>query len=462
MLESLRLRLPGWRQSLTWRVVVNAGWASTATPINITLGIIQTGLMARMLGPEGLGVIALFGAVCGLFGKVLKLTSAETAMVYVSKALAEGDNSEASHIIRYCYSLDFLTSFVAFSAVGVTSLFLPRLLNLPPGLEWLQILFGLSLVFQSTYWTSHALLRVANRFSWTFYASVAHSAIKTTLVALLFLGEARLTPVVFLLVGLSLLDGTILYVLARIAIRQSGIDGAQDMKAWWRVSNEVWRFQWLGYSREIVKSMNRYMDTLAIGFIGNPIQVGFYRAGKQITDQIQIPAQGFLASLFPEYSRLYFSGNMRQLRRLTGRFAATFLSIGLLASLVLWFGAEWIIRVILGEAFLPATDVVRILMVSGVILLIMSPVYSLPAAVGRAGPALTSVMAAMGVQVIVILWLVPRLGVLGAAWANVAYVVTWSVVLLPSIVQVLRGPGPEAGHGNSEVKQKVVEPANVS
>jgi|GEM_PF-3568769 len=444
MLESLRVRLPAWRQSLTWRVVANAGWASAATPVNVLLGIIQTGLLARTIGPEGIGALALFGAVCALSGSVLKFTSAESAMVYVTKALAEGDEVRASHLIRYFYLLDFLTSLVAFAAVALSALFLPRLLNLPPGMEWLQALFGLTLVFQSTYWTSHALLRVGGHFSWTFYESAAHSVIKTALITVFFIRRAGLVEVVCLLVALSLIDGLTLYILAAMAFRHQRGCQTKEVRAWWRVPSEVWRFQILGYGRQVVKSMNRYVDTLMIGYIANPLQVGFYRSGKQIADQIQLPAQGFVASLFPEYSRLYYSGNVRQLRRLVGRFVVLFLGVGFLAALAAWFGAEWIIRIVLGEEFLPAQDVVRVLMVSGVVLLVMTPVYSLPAAVGRAGPALRAVVAAIVVQAIFIFWLVPRQGALGAALANVAYVVTWALVLLPSILEILHSPSAEA------------------
>jgi len=121
-----------------------------------------------------------------------------------------------------------------------------------------------------------------------------------------------------------------------------------------------------------------------------------------------------------------------------GRVIALFVAFALLVSIVLWFGAEWIIRIILGEQFLPAKNVIRILMISAVVLFVMSPIYSLPAAVGRAGPALRSVMVATGVQMVLLLWLVPRYGALGAAWANAAYTAIWAVVLLPSIITVLR------------------------
>ena len=427
--------------TLTWKVLVNTGWASAATPVTIGLGILQIGMMARILGPEGIGVITLFGAVCTLFDSLLKFTSSETVMVYASKGKAIDSNVPTGHIIRYCYFLDFLTSFVAFSAVVISSLFLPHLFNLPPGVEWLLALFGLTIVFQSAYWTSHGLLRIANRFSWTFYHSVAHSILKTSMVAVLFLCNAGLVEVVYLLVGLSLLNGTSLYVMANLALKKEGIELVGNGLPWWQVPREVWRFQILGHMRQIVKSMSRYIDTITIGYISNPVQVGFYRVSKQTSEQIRTPAQGFLVSLFPEYCRLYFSGDMSQFRRLVKNFTILLLGLAFMGGLILWFGAELIIRVVFGEEFLHAKDVVRILIISSCLMLTMYPLYSLPAAVGKAGPALKAVIGAIIVQVIMIYLLVPKQGALGAAWANVAYVVTWALLLLPSIVHVLSNTG---------------------
>lgn len=438
-----RLSYSRVEDTLTWRVLSNAGWASAAAPITVGLGIVQIGMLARMLGPGGIGTLALFVATSGLFSSVFTLTSAETTVVYVTKALEEKDRLKADHLIRYCYFVDFSSSLVAFGCVVLSALVVPKLLNLDAGQGKLLVLYGLTLVFQSTYWVSHSLLRVADRFSWIFYQSVTHSVIKTVAVAWLFVSGATLAEVVFALVGLTLLDGVGLYIFANMAMRRKGLRMTRQSTPLWRVPREVWGFQLLGHGRQLAKSMSRYLDLLMIGYIASPVQVGFYRAGKQISDQIKLPGQGFVNSLFPEYSRLYFSGDMDRLRRLVRRFVALTLVLGLLAGLALWFGAELIIRIILGDGFLPAKQVIRILMVSAVVLLVMSPVYSLPAAVGRAAPALRSAIAATCVQVILILWLVPTQGALGAAWSWVAYAVTWSVVLLPSIVKVLRSPGVE-------------------
>jgi O-antigen/teichoic acid export membrane protein len=150
-------------------------------------------------------------------------------------------------------------------------------------------------------------------------------------------------------------------------------------------------------------------------------------------------------SLFPEYSRLYFSGDREKLKRLVVKFSGLFLGLSTVVCIVLWFNSDLIIKIIFGERFLPASDVLRIMILSIFIIYVMIPVYFLPAAVGNAGPALKSATAATCVQMIFMFYLVPRYGALGAAWANVVYNIVWFAILLPSILAVLR-------HSTDELK----------
>jgi O-antigen/teichoic acid export membrane protein len=424
--------------SLTGRVLMNAGWASASTPISIGLGILQTGMMARMLGPDGLGAVALFGAVCGLFGSFFKLQSAETIMVYVTKMLAEKDYPSVGRFIQYVYCTDLLTALLSFCLVVISSFFWADFLKLTQGSNMLQIFFSLTLIFQAPYWTSHALLRICNHFSWTFYQAISHSVLKTILVALLFFFKAELTHVIYLLIGLSLFDGLSLYLLAAVGLKKAGVPSfGLSIAAIKGIPLDILHFQLLGHGRQIVKSLNRYVDTVVIGHFGNPMEVGLYRSAKQIADQMQLPAQGFLTSLFPEYSRLFFSGENAKLRRLVYRFGVLFLFIGLLGSIGMWFGAEWITLIVLGKSFLPAIPSIRILLISEVLLLAMSPIYSLPAAAGNAGPALGAAIAGVVLQIGMIAWLVPQQGALGAAWANVSYYAAWTLIMIPSSYKVL-------------------------
>ncbi len=442
MPETFRLRWAGLHQSLTWRVLTNAGWASAATPITIGLGIIQTAMLARMLGPEGIGAIALFGAVSALFGSVFKLTSAEAAMVYVTKALAEGDKDQSGRVVRYCYLVDLLTSLLASGAVVVSAMFLPHLLKLAPGQEWLQGLFGLTLVFQATYWTSHALLRVANRFSWTFYQTLGRSMLEVVVVGMLFIHKAGLVEVVFVLVGIALFDGVTLFLMAYAALRSMGVGVISSPGPWWGMSGEVRRFQILGYGRGVTKTLYNYLDVLMIGYLSNPVAVGLFRSAKQLTDPLGIPVQALVSSISPEYSRLWFAGDKSHLRRIVFRFSVVMLVVlGVLAIGVILF-ADPIVRIVLGTAFLPAKGVLLILILATLLGLAMTPLNSLQTATGSAGPSTAAGIATVVVQAALMITLVPKLGIVGAAWAKVGGLLASLTIMLPTGLMRLQSQPP--------------------
>lgn len=452
MIETWLGRLPISRlkNTLTGRVLVNAGWASAATPITLGLGIIHTGMMARMLGPQGIGIIALLTAICGLFGGLLTTTSAQTAIVYVSKALTVQDKAQAGHIIRYCYRLDFLTAFVTFIFVALSALYLPRILNLPPDREWLLVLFGLTLVFQSTYWVSHALLRVAGIFSWTFFQSIGLSILKTALVTLLFVKGAGLTEVVLLLVGLSLLNGLSMYVMAHIALRRKQIHETKLSLPWWRVPREVWRFEALGFGGTTIKGIYNYLDVLLIGYLSIPASVGLFRAARQLTDLLNLPTQALVSSMVPEYSRLWFGGDIPRLRRLVWRFTLLLSVIVAVIGLGMALLNNQIIHLVFGDAFLAASEPLLILVLAALLGMAMTPLNSLQVATGRAGPSTVAGVATIVVQALVMLVLVPRLGLSGAAWARVIGILASLAIMVPTGIMRLRGQAQAPVRENSE------------
>ena len=440
------------------KVLKNAGWSSASTPVQLVLGVIQTAMLVRMLGPQGIGTLTIFGAVTALMSSFLCLTSSEPVIVYGSQAKEQGDHGRLDYLVRYFIYMDFLTSFLAFGAVVIAAVFIPGLFGLPPEAAWLQVLYGLTLIFTSAYWTCYAVLRFCDRFDWNFYQATARSILKTGLVAVLFIMGADLVAVVLLNVFLALIDGLSMYLMARMALKQQGYDKSKLDWQWWRVPVEVRRFQVLGHGRQAIKSLSRYVDTLTIGLVGSPTEVGYYRGGKQLTDIVQNSGVALVNSLFPEYSRLYFLGEYRQLRRLVGQSLALALAVAAGGAIFVWFAAGWIVRIVLGPEFMPAVDIVRVLMISAVIVLVMTPVYSLPAAVGRAGPALWATVAAIAVQAAAIYWLVPTIGAIGAAWSNVIYFVVWMVFMLPSVLDVLRDTGAAPARPAADTEFQSTQP----
>lgn len=425
------------RNTTTGRVLINAGWASAATPVTIGLGIIQTGFMARLIGPEGIGIIAILAATCSIVGCLVKLNNSNTATVFVTKALIEKNIEDARQILRYCYFVDLLTSVLAFCLVVIFSLVMPNLFNISSDYKLLQMIYGLTLVFQATYWTSHAMLRVENRFSWAFYQSLSLSALKLVGVAVLFYMNARIKSVVVMLVGLSALDGLSLYILACIAMKPLFRGVSVSGGAWWRVPKEIYKFQLLGYGSGAIKMIYNYLDVLLIGFLAHSYQVGLYRVASQLASLMDLICQPLMSSLGPEYSRLWFSGELLRLKRLVLRMTFCLIMVSLAFYLILFLMSEVIIRIAFGNAFLLAGKPFLILAFASLLATAMMPLNTLQTATGRAGPATVASFVTVSVQTLLLFFLTPRFGVSGAAWAKVGGLIGSLSVMIPTGIRRL-------------------------
>src|ERR1051326_8466873 len=90
------------RNTLTGKILLNIGWTTAATPVTMAFGIVQIGMMARMLGPAGMGTITLLGSICALLSGLFKITSSETIMVYAAKAESSEATISLPRAIRFC------------------------------------------------------------------------------------------------------------------------------------------------------------------------------------------------------------------------------------------------------------------------------------------------------------------------------------------------------------------------
>lgn len=418
------------------RILINTGWASAAMPFNLVLGIVQTGLMARMLGPEGLGIIALYTATCALVGGFCKLNNSQAALTYVTQAITEGDSARAVHVIRYCYGLDLLTSLFAFTVLAGLTFVAPLVLDLKAEQVALQVVFALTLVFQSTYLTSNALLRVAHRFSWTFYQSLAQSLLKLVVVACLFYVNAGLREVVWMLVGISLFNGLSLFVMAKIAFRDISIAALTTRTLvyhhWWQVPSEIRKFQTYGYGSSVMKSLYRYLDVLLIGLVGNANSVGLYRAAAHFAGLLDLPVQAMIAGMSPEYSRLWYASEKKQLLKVVVQ--STALLVGAMGILLIVFIplSGPIITLVYGDAFSAGQDVFVILVIASLLSALMVPLNTLQMASGQAWPSTLASVVTVGGQGTLLFWLVPLYGTIGAAWARVFALVGSLAIMIPT------------------------------
>ncbi|RJQ54950.1 MAG: hypothetical protein C4521_03610 [Actinobacteria bacterium] len=405
----------------SWLVVSNLGTAS--------MSAVLMALVSRMIGPTGIGTIALFAASCGFAQGFISLRSGETVITFASKYVSSGDYARSNAVVFLCLALDFLGAAATVIAIHLARPLLLTWFHIPSAHAGAFTLYSSTIVFTAPIVTGTAVLRLANQFRLTCGIALGAAALRLSIAAFLyFSGSTTLLAVVSLYAFASLVEGvTVLYFALRGLQRLFPSPRPRIPKLFYE--HDLFKFQIQGYLRDSVKSVGRYADILLIGLLVSPSQVGFYRICKQMTSYLQAPVDSIAAAAYPEYSRLWFEHRLAELRTTMLRLLKVLLPFAVLLSLVTTLFGRQIIMVLFGSAFLPAAPILSVLIFATSINVVMAPLFLLPQAAGTGKPALIATASALLVQLGAIYLLVPQLQGLGAAWAGLLYTVVWASLI---------------------------------
>ncbi len=192
--------------------------------------------------------------------------------------------------------------------------------------------------------------------------------------------------------------------------------------------------------------MRNTLAPLALGVVASPTQVGYFRAAQAPITGLEALSAPVRLILLTEQTRDVEQGRIAETYRSLRRYMTGATLVVLVLAPVAWMLMPWLVRVVLGADYVPATDAARILLLAACLRLVLGWTKSFPVSIGR--PSLRIV--AHGVEIAVLL---PLLLVLGAAWqatgaalamliATVAFAITWALLLAR-----LRSGGLAAGTG---------------
>ena len=205
------------------------------------------------------------------------------------------------------------------------------------------------------------------------------------------------------------------------------------LKAWRKLLQFT---KWVGFNN-VLSYLNGRTDVFVLSrFVGADV-VGYYSVAKRVsnmtTSEITQPASqtllpGFakVAHDFDRLSALYLSSQ------------SIMLFVGLPVAVGVFVLGDLVVQVVLGEKWLPAVPLLKVLAIYGIIRSSVGGAFSLTLALGRPA-AVTAVAAArFAVLVALLLWILPGGGPIGVAWAVVMAAATGLALNSLVIARVLR------------------------
>lgn len=410
-------------------------WLNAAWAIRILGGIAAMSLTARIIGVEGLGVLAAIAAVSVFIYGLMDIRNGLAITTFVSQSIVEGRADDAARIFRFVVAVSLALALVGYAVIAFVAFTVGDLLDVVERQHRdLLLLYGVNGILMSTEEVSRAALQLADRMR--LYSAVAAVSVlvRCALLTAVWLADGGIIGVVLAHIAESAFNGLGLFAVAIISAPLAGLTGLLRWEPI-KIPQEVARFYtgsfWLTKVNIIVDNLDVILLTQFTGAAG----VGLYEAARRIANMALELIGSIRAGLLPEYSRLWYSGQGAQLRRLALRISILTLALfGVGFALAAVFGAT-IIRILLGNEFIAAAPLLLILILKAFPGTSLQPLLL---ATGRVWPCVLARTVGLAAFLATMMWLAPEHGATGAAWARGIFPVAVLFAALPFEIFVVR------------------------
>lgn len=371
------------------QILGNAGILLGGKALNGVLSLGATAIAARALGVDQFGVLVLVHAYIQTIGEIAKFQSWQALLQYGTAPLDAGRISEFQRVLRFSLLLDVL------SGVGGVVIALIGVLLVGSALGWTAetaptvAVYSLVIVFMVSA-TPTGALRLLDRFDLLAWQSAIDSWVRVIGAAVAWkLGAGLATFLAIWFVG-QVVAFVFLFGAAWRTLRARGALDGFRLRASGSLTDGfpgLWSFVWSTNLNSTLALAFTHVSTLMVGALLGARDAALFRVAKQLGDAVAKPAKLIVPALYPELARLAAAQDIVRLRRLVWQLA---LAAGGAASVLLLIAAsirEPALRLIVGEEFVPAKDVLLWLLGASVVSLWALPLEPLLMSTGSAGAA---------------------------------------------------------------------------
>lgn len=394
----------------------------------LSKGLLIVLLTRFFLDAEEYGLLFFAISILSVALLFTNLGLAKSAARYLAE-YRKTDPAQVPYIIRSTLKYNLVTIVVVATAVVFFSDTVARLLNEPRVAPLLVAGVGY-IAFSSLKTFTSLTFQGLNSVDWSAKTDiVANVSLLVFIVGFLLLGLGPLGAILGYTVGFALavvVGFAVLYVmfyrpLDEGAPKESGL------------SRRILRYSVpLTVTRGAVMLDSR-VDAILVGYFLNPVAVGYYMLGKQITDFVIAPATTIGFSISPTYGEQKVTN---KLERAANLYETTFeyvVTLYVPAAVGMAILAEPTVRLIFGADYLGAVPVVQVFSLYVLLRAIDKITNDSLDFIGRAGARAYAKSATAVANFALNIALIPTLGVVGAALATVityVFLVAYEVYLI--------------------------------
>jgi O-antigen/teichoic acid export membrane protein len=396
-----------------------AFWLSLEKLAALVSSVIYSVLLLRWLGPGKFGIMTLALACVGFataatgnFEMFLERYAAE----YQARGLRR--TLRRAHLLALGIKLGL--GLVASAVLLVLTPWLARFFATPQLLVLVPVL-TVMVAFDGLSTTGRATLYGTQEFRWLSLLAVLFHLVKIVLVAVLWWGRHGL---VALALGLSVL--AVVLALAQAAVPMWIMRRARDCeppapeRAWRGLLRSMFSYCVPLLGARITFLSGQNLSTIVLGKLFSPGFLGYFKFAFQTIERFNDLVNAVPSSLMPSLTHLVARGERERLRLVFDQALRLIQALACALSFGLFVFAREVTLVIGGWSFEPAVPMLRVLALVPIFRTAQQPLTMLFQSLRRPGAVLALSLVKFVTEFGAYFLLVLPLGVIGAAWANLA------------------------------------------
>lgn len=420
------------------KVMRSSGKLLSANTISLGLSVLQGVMVARLLAPEGLGLIRVIMVYASTVNSILSFRMSELVVRYGGEYFTKGENEKAAAIMKAAGLAEAVVSLLAFLVVVLSAGFAERYFTEATGVSWMFVVYALGLLANFNTETSTGVLQITHRIELQGVFNLSQNILVTLIICAAFFRNGTL-PIVLgaYLIGKIIL-GLGMFIAAQMQLRKKLGNG------WSRVSlstltsaRELIRFAASSNISATIIKIFRESELLWVAFFLPTSVVGLYSVAYTIVGFIAIPADPLISTTFPEINRMIVEKMWPQLRDFLRKVTTLSAAYNLLIGLGFIFFGRWIILIYSGEKFLNAYPALVALTIGLVFNYILFWNRPLLLSLGLPDFPIWVTLAAGLVKVALAFWLIPKYGIVAAgALLSFYYIASVGIMALRGMKEI--------------------------
>ncbi len=397
----------GTRRLITTnRFTTDAKLTLAGSLAQVVFGVVTAIILARSLGAENFGLYALYIVLVNVSVTLTNLGLSQSTTYYVAS-----QTQSAQQIAKTSLVLSMIVGLVAALAGCILIRLFPSLLA---ALSTQLFLLAIFLVLlKMVLLSAQGIVKGLQDF--LFYNKIIgcvalfQAVLVSVLVGILGLGIwwALMAALLSDLAGLTV-------CLCGIRKRLGSTEPPPEDVGWGRWAISLFKFGLKSHLGGVFYSLTNRVDRLLLNALAGPLSLGIYQVAAALAERLSL-ISNTASVLFPRVASM--GQDEQQRRRLTPIVARRIFWLMLIAAIPTFALADWLISLFFGVQYEPAGTVLKLLL-PGFVLFSMSQALAYDIA-GRGKPGLNTLhsAAALALNVLANLVLIPRYGVQGAAAA---------------------------------------------